>query len=97
MSEISRRSFLIKSGAGAAALGTLAVLPIMEGTASAAQRHPEVAHTSTAPVAERPGASEGLMVYVPDPRSGEIHYMVGAREVVQTDPALVARLLREVR
>jgi len=36
-----------------------------------------------------------LVVHIPDPRTGEVHLMVGDREVVRTDPALVARLVRD--
>ena len=35
------------------------------------------------------------MVHIPDPRTGEIYFLLGNREVVRTDPALVARLLRD--
>jgi hypothetical protein len=102
MSELSRRTFLIRGGAGVAALGALAVLPAMEGTASAAQKRSADTHTShTSAVggaedANRTASSEGLMMYIPDPKKGEIHYMIGSREVVQTDSALVARILRDV-
>jgi hypothetical protein len=99
MTEISRRSFLIKGGAGAAALGALSVLPGLEGRADAAQGAPKGTRRA-APAVTRSAsasASESLVVHIPDPRSGEIHFLIGTTEVVQTDKALVARLLREVR
>ena len=42
-----------------------------------------------------PVATEPLIVHIPDPRTGEIYLMMGTREVVRTDPALVARLVRD--
>ena len=36
-----------------------------------------------------------LVVHIPDPRTGEIHFMAGTREVVRTDSALVARLIHD--
>ena len=100
MSEISRRNFLIKGGAGAAALGALAVLPI-EGLAAAAKR-PASTHTAaprTAQVAEtsRRSSNEALVMHIPDPSTGEIHFMVGTREIVTTDKALVARIFQDMR
>ena len=35
------------------------------------------------------------MVHIPDPRTGEIYFLLGNREVVRHDPALVAQLLRD--
>jgi hypothetical protein len=99
MAEISRRSFLIKGGAGAAALGALTALPGLEGVAGATQtRHEAGRHA--APVAtttESKTASDSLVVHIPNPKSGEIHYLIGTKEIVQKDKALVARLMRDAR
>ena len=58
-------------------------------------RKPRPATATTLP--RRPGQLPRgpLVVHIPDPRTGEIHLMVGTREVVRTDPALVARLVRD--
>ena len=99
MSEISRRNFLIKGSAGAAALGALSVLPGLEAKAGAAQVAPKEPHRN-APAATTTGdvtKTDSLVVHIPDARSGEIHYLFGTKEVVQKDKALVARLLREAR
>jgi hypothetical protein len=41
-------------------------------------------------------SDETVVVHIPNPRSGEIHFMVGTREVVTHDRALVARLIRDI-
>jgi hypothetical protein len=41
-------------------------------------------------------SKENLVIHVPNPSTGEIHFMVGTREVVRHDRALVARLIRDV-
>ncbi|HUD69335.1 MAG TPA: hypothetical protein VMQ40_03755 [Acidimicrobiales bacterium] len=97
MAEISRRSFLIKGSAGAAALGALTVVPGLEGRAGATESTPKLAH-HPAPVAtttDSRASSDSLVVHIPNPRTGEIHYLVGTREIVHKDKALVARLLRD--
>ena len=99
MTEISRRSFLIKGSTGAAALGALTVLPAMEATAGAAQHKPASAHQSgpaMTSMAEKT-SSDALVVHIPNPRSGEVHYLIGTKEIIHKDKALVARLLRDVR
>jgi hypothetical protein len=35
------------------------------------------------------------VVHIPDAATGEVHLMVGTREVIRSDRALVARLVRE--
>ena len=101
MAEISRRNFLIKGGAGAAALGAVAVLPSVQrrigdaDKADALKVNRPSATTAGAPSSSRT-ATEQLVAYIPDPKSGEIHYLVGTREVIHKDPALVAQMLRNV-
>lgn len=101
MAEISRRNFLTKSSAGAAVLGAMAVLPSIDRKVAMldpVERRHEARRSAAAtsvPDSER-SASQQLVAYIPDPKSGEIHYMVGTREVVHTDKALVARMLRDV-
>lgn len=96
MTELSRRAFLARTGAGAAAAGLIAVIPSLAVPASAAEKSD--AHGDAAPAATDAKHVEGpLVVHVPDPRSGEVHFLFGTREVVHHDHALVARMLREAR
>ena len=94
MAEISRRNFLKTARNGAAAVGLVAVAPTMLLTQAGA------ATTSKSTKAEatvRPVSSnETVVVHIPNPRTGEIHFMVGTREVVTHDRALVARLVRDI-
>jgi hypothetical protein len=99
MTEISRRSFLIKGSAGAAALGALTVLPALEAPAGAAVHEPTKAHPSgpAATSTTDQSSSDSLVIHIPNSRSGEIHYLIGTKEIVHKDKALVARLLRDIR
>lgn len=105
MSELSRRSFLARAGAGAATAGIVAAVGSVATTAGAAERttragtpgRSATAPTVAAPRRELTAADGPLVVHVPDPSSGEVHYMIGTREVVRTNRALVARLLRDAR
>lgn len=94
MQDLSRRGFLKVAGKGAAAAGLVAVAPTaLLATAGAATKPKAPKREATVrPVA----SSENLVVHIPNPRSGEIRFMVGEREVVRHDRALVARLVRDV-
>jgi hypothetical protein len=94
MQDISRRGFLKVARNGIAAAGLVAVAP----TALVATAGAAVKPTASKPEATvRPVSSkENLVIHVPNPSTGEIHFMVGTREVVRHDRALVARLVRDV-
>jgi hypothetical protein len=94
MQDISRRSFLKVARNGIAAAGLAAAAPTaLIATAGAATRPMAAKATPTV----RPVTSkENLVIHVPNPSTGEIHFMVGTREVVRHDRALVARLVRDV-
>jgi metal-dependent amidase/aminoacylase/carboxypeptidase family protein len=96
MAGISRRKFLIGTGAGAATVGALAVAPSLSGRAGAAER-PDAGRQAAPVGAQTTSSTDAVVVHIPDPRTGEIRYMFGTREIVQQDKALVARLLRDVR
>ena len=81
MSETTRRNFLIASGAGAAAVGMVAV----PGVAGA--RPPDATATL-------PQDAVDLMVHVADPSTGTLTLYVGEREILVHDRDLVARLAR---
>ena len=90
MAGLSPRMLLRRGGAGAAAAGFIAAFP---GRAEASQKAATGHGNVAAPV--KPAATGPLVVHIPDPRTGEIHLMAGTREVVRTDSALVARLVRD--
>jgi hypothetical protein len=94
MASFSRRSFLKRSGAGAAAAGLASALPALPERALVARRASVVHDDGVAAPAGR-AATGPLVVHIPDPASGEVHLMVGTREVVRNDRALVARLVRD--
>jgi hypothetical protein len=78
----SRRGFLSVAGAGAAGVAGAAVL----GNTASAQAKP-------APATPVPAeATEPLVAYVRDARTGEVAVMVGEREVVVHDRELAARI-----
>ncbi len=80
MTRSSRRTLLKSAAAGAAAIGLVGASRGLTGSATAAKSSIE---TSSAP----------LVAYVSDARKGEIVVMVGTREIVRRDAALVARLV----
>jgi hypothetical protein len=78
MPESSRRSFLVMSGAGAAAAGVAVALPV---TAVASEK-----------LLHLPAHAEPLVVHISDPASGMLSLLVGEREVLVHDRDLVARI-----
>jgi len=81
MSDSSRRGFLIMAGAGAAAVGAVAIAP-------AAQASDEKGD-------DGPVAPDGpIVAYISDLRRGDVSVMKGEREVVIHDRALCATLAR---
>lgn len=82
---MTRRTFLKGVVAGAAAAGVLAMAPsVVSGSAEPAEDAQ----------AERTLASTGdpIIVYVRDPRTGEVEIMAGTKSVVRRDLSLVNRL-----
>jgi hypothetical protein len=80
MTRNTRRTLLKSAAAGAAAISLVGASRGLTGSATAAKSSIE---TSSAP----------LVAYVSDARKGEIVVMVGTREIVRRDAALVARLV----
>jgi hypothetical protein len=79
---------------GLAAAGLVAAAPTaLIATADAAAK-PRAAKAT--PTVRPVSSKENLVIHVPNPSTGEIHFMVGTREVVRHDRALVARLVRDV-
>ena len=79
MTRNSRRTLLKSAAAGAAAIGLVGVGGGLATTIAAKGS----IETSSLPV----------VAYVSDARKGEVVVMVGTREIVRRDKALVARLL----
>ncbi|MGA3352547.1 MAG: twin-arginine translocation signal domain-containing protein [Acidimicrobiales bacterium] len=94
MASISRRTFLKRSGSGVAAAGFLATIPSLPPRVMAS-RKPATVHANGLAAPAGRAATGPLIVHIPDPRSGEVHYMFGTTEVVRRDASLVARLVRE--
>jgi hypothetical protein len=86
MEDLSRRGFLKVARNGIAAAGLVAVAPTALAATAGAAIKPKAAQreATVRPVA----SSENLVVHIPNPRTGEIHFMVGTREVVRHDRAL---------
>ena len=80
MTRNSRRTLLKSAAAGAAAIGLVGAAGGLAGSTIAAR-----GSIGT--------SSEPVVAYVSDARKGEIVVMVGTREVVRRDAALVARLI----
>ena len=97
MTEISRRNFIAKGTMGAAALGTLAILPGGVSGALDTANKIDASHTATPDLAAEPHAlaADALVVYIPDPRSGKLHYMVGDKEIVRQNKKLVNLILQQ--
>lgn len=88
MAKLTRRGFLTRTTAGAAALGALAG----GFGARAAENRPHELAAAASPAT----LSEPVVVYVRNAAQGEVAFLVGEREITRRDPALVARLLRVV-
>ncbi len=86
MTKVTRKNLLQKTSAGALMVGTLGIMP---GVAAAAAR-PDAVNKETH-LAELESA-EPFVVYVRNPKAGDLVLMVGNHEIAYHDPALVARL-----
>jgi hypothetical protein len=90
MEPITRRSFIVSSSAGAAgaaATGLLGGAVLVQSTAPEARLRPD----------ELDGLSHPVLLQIRDAAAGEVELLVGDREVVFTDRALVAKVLRAAR
>lgn len=89
MARLTRRGFIKRTSLGAAAVGAFAAAPglgaITTGT--------EVAATDLT-AADLAGP---LVAHVRDIAGGELSVLMGTREVVIRDPALIARLVQVIR
>ncbi|HZQ35221.1 MAG TPA: hypothetical protein VFD32_04760 [Dehalococcoidia bacterium] len=97
MATISRRKLLARTGLGAAAAGVVTAVPGLlvshHGSRAATLASNQLSHSASGGGAAA-GAEVPSVAYVRDAKKGEVVLMVGTREVVHTDPALVAYLTR---
>jgi secreted PhoX family phosphatase len=96
MSELSRRGFLKASGGGLVAAGVIAAAPVSAITAASAASNSSK-QTNTHNDVHAVATTQTVVVHIPNPRSGELRFMVGEKEVVRHDRSLVARLIRDIR
>lgn len=89
-SRLSRRKFLATSALGLTAAGAAAAAPGWVLTRFQPGGDAEV--ISSQPVDPEHGAP--LVAFVRDASKGEVVLMVGEKEIVRKDPALVAHLVR---
>ncbi|WP_298338995.1 hypothetical protein [Ferrimicrobium sp.] len=92
MTEVSRRSFLIRSSATVAAAGAVAVVP---GGAARLVDSRKQAYSQLTP--EESSALQSLVVHVANPATGELSVMFGTQEVRIKDHRLVAQLASAIR
>ncbi|MET3806566.1 anaerobic selenocysteine-containing dehydrogenase [Nakamurella sp. UYEF19] len=88
MNSSNRRTFIKAAGAGAAAVGAVALVPSATGSLAEGK-----AVTAAVPSAVLPAAAKGAMVaYIHDVSTGEVSVMVEGHEVTVTDHQLVAKI-----
>jgi hypothetical protein len=93
MTHLTRRGFFWKTSAGVATVsGLAAVFAARPQLATVATSVKAAATEQTATT-----LSEPLVAYVKDAASGLVSVMAGEREVLRTDPDLVARLLNAAK
>ena len=90
MAKLTRRHLLYQSSMGAAAVGMLPVAARFVAVAPSAAV-PEVAAEAEAPVAV---LSEPLVAFIHTAVPNELTLMVGTREIIVRDAALIARLVQ---
>lgn len=89
MDPVSRRSFLVRGGAGIAGAAAATGVGIVTGAAAA----------DAAPLTddERAALDRPVLLSVRDAAAGEVELLVGEREITFTDRSLVAKVLRASR
>lgn len=92
MESITRRSFLRQGATGATALGGVAALSRLPRLVSRTWR-PAV-HEKGVAAPSGSARDDTLVVHVPDPRSSEVRFLFGTREVIRHDRELVERLVK---
>jgi hypothetical protein len=93
VAKLSRRDFIQKGSIGVAAAGAMLVVPL-SGTKvlSNIDNKPK----SNGAVEEALKGSDPVVIHIADKSTGEIHFYFGDKEVVHTNPSLVAQLLASI-
>lgn len=92
MGEVTRRTFLARASIAAAGVtsGAAVINSVVASAIPAAGATPVVRGVAPAP-------GDPLVAHVRNIATGEVAVLMGTREVVYRDPALVARLMGVVR
>lgn len=91
MAKITRRGLIKQTAIGAGAAGVIAAVAVEAPNLLAASSHSDQVQAALAPAS----SSDPIVAAVSNPATGQISLMIGSREVVFTDPALVNSLLRK--
>ena len=86
MTDLNRRSFIKQTSLSGATLGLLSSLPALAVISDSPQ--------ATMPETPHAAFSGPVIAHVTDVSRGEVALLVGAREIIFRDPALVARLMK---
>jgi len=89
MAKLTRRGFIKQTSVGAASLGVLAAVPSV-ALASHGHHGAEMALTKAE-------LAEPMVAHVRNAATGEIAILVGTREIIIHDRAIVARLVKATR
>jgi hypothetical protein len=93
--SFSRRSFLFRTSAGAAAIGALAIAPKVLGAPPAAEaaESRSALRGAASPDATARATAGPVVVHLRDAERGEIAIYTGTREVIVRDHNLVSTIL----
>jgi hypothetical protein len=94
MGSVSRRTFLVTGSAGALGAAGVASGVLRRGGGGSRADGSSASPTTALTTEEVAQASIPMMLHVRDVEAGEVGVLVDEREVVFTDKALVAKLLR---
>ncbi len=87
MTKLTRKSLFKRTSAGALMVGALGVVP---GATALAAGQSEASHSDAELAAL--GMTAPFVVFVRNPKIGELVVIAGSQEIVVRDPALVARM-----
>ena len=91
MAKLTRRHLLYQSSMGAAAVGMMPVAARLVTVAPPPAAVPEAVAEAEAPAAM---VSEPLVAFIHTAAPGELTLLVGTREIIVRDAALIARLVQ---
>jgi hypothetical protein len=94
MGSVTRRRFVVGGSVGALGAAGVAAGVLGKGSGGASQPQGSSPPVTALTEEELERASIPMMLHVRDVKAGEVGVLVDEREIVFTDPALVATLLR---